>query len=319
MMPGQHRRRFAHFLLLVLCLFAAKPGLAAVSPPVLTVVASFSILGDFAQRIGGERVRVHTLIGAGADAHVFQPTPADGKTLAQASLVVVNGLGFEGWIERLIKSSGYRGKVLVASAGVAALKQTAAHAHSGHPRGTNGDQQDGQAFDPHAWQDMKNALRYVDNIAQGLGEADPAGKALYQANAAHLKREIAALDVEIRQMFDKLPPERRKVVTSHDAFAYFSRAYGIRFISAVGISTDAEPSAADLGRIIRLIRKERTPAIFMENVSDPRLLQRIQAESGARVGGTLYPDALSTASGPAHTYLKMMRHNAQSLATALAY
>lgn len=302
---------------LLTCLLLAVSGMLPAAPatPALTVVASFSILGDFAQRVGGDRVRVHTLVGAGGDAHVFQPTPADGKMLAQASVVIINGLGFEGWIERLIKSSGYRGQVLLASQGVTPLKQALPHEHR-HVGDEHGKSV--HMPDPHAWQDMANAQRYVDNIAKGFAEADPAGKTSYLANAAQLKQEIVALDAEIRQLFSKLPPERRKVVTSHDAFAYFSRAYGIRFISAAGISTDAEPSAADIGRIIRLIRKERIPAIFLENVSDPRLLQRIQAESGARAGGTLYPDSLSTTNGLAPTYLAMMRHNAQSLASALA-
>lgn len=287
---------------------------ARAAEPALTVVATFSILGDFTQRIGGERVRVHTLVGPNADAHVYQPTPADGKTLARAALVVSNGLGFEGWIERLVKSSGYRGELLVASQGVPPLTN-AAHddgAKPGHGHGVS------QTPDPHAWQDPANARRYVDNIAQGLATVDPAGKSLYLANADRLKRDIGEVDAEIRRLFAALPAERRKVVGSHDAFAYFSRAYGVRFISAVGLSTDAEASAADIGRIIRLIRKERIPAIFMENVSDPRLLERIRAETGARIGGTLYPDSLSRADGPAQTYLAMMRHNAKTLAAALS-
>ena len=277
----------------------------------LNVVASFSILGDITQRVGGERIQVRSLVVENADTHVYQPTPADAKTIAQAKLVVVNGFGFEGWIDRLVKSSGYRGKVLIASNGVKILKrphlQTDAHEQHDH---------DGEV-DPHAWQDLSNARRYVDNIAQALSEADPAGKALYQGNAEKYKQEISALDVEIRKTFNAIPKEQRKVVTSHDAFGYFARAYGIAFISPAGVNTDAEPSAADVGRIIRQIRRERIPAVFMESISDSRLLERIRRESGARIGGTLYSDSLSRADGAAGNYLDMMRHNARTLSSAL--
>lgn len=288
--------------------FLALIGLTGTSTAeTLNVVATFSILGDLTQRVGGERVQVHTLVGQDADAHVYQPTPADAKTLAQAKLVVVNGYGFEGWIDRLIKSSGYRGKVLMASTGVKTLKRP-------HMKGQHDHDSE---VDPHAWQDLANALTYVDNIAQALGEADPAGKAVYQANAAKYKQEINALDGDIRKSFNAIPIERRRVVTSHDAFGYFSRTYGISFISPVGVNTDAEPSAADVGRIIQQIRREKIPAVFMESISDPRLLERIRQESGARIGGTLYSDSLSKADGPAPTYLDMMRHNAKTLAAAL--
>ena len=302
--PKNHFRRLATLGFLV---FIGLIGGAAAEP--LNVVATFSILGDLTQRVGGERVQVHSLVNQDADAHVYQPTPADARTLAQARLVVVNGFGFEGWIERLIKSSGYRGKVLTTSSGVKTLKRP-------HLQGTRPHAHDGDV-DPHAWQDLSNALIYVDNIAQALSEADPANQAVYQSNAAKYKQEISALDGEIRQVFKTIPIERRRVVTSHDAFGYFSRAYGIGFIAPVGINTDAEPSAGDVGRIIEQIRREKIPAVFMESISDPRLLERIRQESGARIGGTLYSDSLSKADGPASTYLDMIRHNAKTLAAAL--
>lgn len=289
---------------------AAHGALAAGESRALRVVATFSILGDLTRQIGGERVSVHVLVGPNADAHVYQPTPSDAKMLAQASLVVMNGLGFEGWIARLIKSSGYRGRLVQASDGVRTLRLPAhggRHAHHEH---------DGE-LDPHAWQDMANAARYADNIAQALAEVDPPGKATYLANAGRLKQAIGTLDAEIRALFDAVPEARRKIVTSHDAFGYFGRAYGIRFVSPVGVSTDAEASAAEVGRIIRQIRKENIAAVFMENISDPRLLERIRSESGAGIGGTLYSDSLSAASGPAADYLSMMRHNARTLATAM--
>ena len=280
---------------------------AAAAP--LNVVATFSILADMTQRVGGDRVQVHPLVGQDADAHVYQPTPADAKKIAQATLVVANGFGFEGWIDRLIKSSGYRGKVVLASQGI----KTLSHPHEkGNQHDHNGD------IDPHGWQDLTNALRYVDNVAQALSEVDPAGREAYQANATKYKQELSALDAELRASFNAIPAERRKVVTSHDAFAYFSRAYGISFISPVGVNTETEPSAADVGRIIKQIKREHIPAVFMESISDPRLLERIRQESGAKIGGTLYSDTLSKPDGPASTYLSMMRHNARTLAAALS-
>lgn len=278
----------------------------------LNVVASFSILGDMTQRIGGERVQVHTLVGPDADAHVFQPTPADAKTLARAKLVIVNGFAFEGWISRLVKSSGSRAPVLTASTGIRTLKSVESHEeHDKHDQGGG--------IDPHAWQDLANALVYVDNIARALGNADPEGKAIYLKNAESYKQEISQLDGEIRKMLAAIAVEKRKVITSHDAFGYFSRAYGVKFIAPLGINTEAEASAADIGRIIQQIRREKIPAVFMENISDPRLLERIRQESGARIGGTLFSDALSKADGPAASYLGMMRYNAKTLAAALSH
>ena len=290
------------------------PGFAdrALAVETLPVVASFSILADLTRQIGGERIEVHTLVGAGSDAHVYQPTPADAKKLARARLVVVNGLGFEGWIDRLIQSSGYRGRLLVASQGIKAIRQART------PTGKHGPHDHADDLDPHAWQDLANPRRYVDNIATALADEDPAGRALYQANAARLNQDIGTLDGEIRKTLDALPAERRKVVTSHDAFAYFGRAYGIRFIAPVGISTDAEPSAGEVGAIIRQIRQEKIRAMFIESIADPRLLERISRESGARIGGTLYADSLAKAGNPAATYLGMMRQNARTLAVALA-
>jgi zinc/manganese transport system substrate-binding protein len=306
---AQRPRRLAASLLgLLLLAVAARPALAA-EP--LAVVASFSIVADLTQRIGGERVRLHTLVPANHDAHVYQPTPADAKHLARAALVVVNGLGFEGWIDRLVKSSGFRGRLVVASRGTPPLVPPQ-ESHAAGPSHRH------SSADPHAWQDARNALTYVDNIAQGLAEADPAGKAIYLANARRLHEEIVQVDAEIRALLGALPPERRVVVSSHDAFGHFERAYGVRFRAPVGVSTEAEASAAGVGKLIQLIRREKIPAVFMENVSDPRLLERIRHESGARIGGTLFSDALSSPGGPAPSYVALMRHNARTLASALA-
>jgi zinc/manganese transport system substrate-binding protein len=294
----------SHLAILGLALLITTESVTAAET--LNVVASFSILGDMTQRIGGDRVQVHTLVGPDADAHVFQPTPADAKTLARAKLVIVNGFGFEGWITRLVKSSGSRATVLTASTGIRTLKSEDSH------------EEHGGGIDPHAWQDLANALVYVDNIALALGNADPEGKAGYLKNAENYKQEIAQLDGDIRKMLAAIAVDKRKVITSHDAFGYFSRAYGVKFIAPLGINTEAEASAADIGRIIQKIRLEKIPAVFMENISDPRLLERIRQESGARIGGTLFSDALSKADGPAPTYLGMMRYNAKTLAAALS-
>jgi zinc/manganese transport system substrate-binding protein len=304
-------RRLAAITLLAIAA-AGMTGHQAEAAEALAVVASFSILGDLTQQIGGERVRVYTLVGPGADAHVYQPTPSDAKTLSRARLVVVNGLAFEGWIDRLVKSSGYRGKLVVASQGVNTLRQARPQPGKHAPHDHAGD------LDPHAWQDLANARRYVDNIAAALGDADPDNRSAYQANAARLNQEISTLDSQLRATFGALPAEKRKVVTSHDAFGYFGRAYGIRFIAPVGISTDAEPSAGDIAALIRQIRQERIKAMFIENIADPRLLERISRESGARIGGTLYSDSLAKRGMPADSYLGMMRENARSLAAALA-
>ena len=298
-------------LWLITASLAALPAFAA-EP--IEVVTTFSILGNITQRVGGDRIKVHTLVGPNEDAHVYQPTPADAKSLAQARLVVVNGLAFEGWLERLIKSSGYRGKVATASHGIRTLKRASHedpldHADDDHDRHGG--------FDPHAWQDLSNALLYVDNIRTALSEIDPAGKAIYQAHAEKYAQEIRALDTELRQTFKSIPQSRLKVVTTHDAFGYFARAYGVDFIAAVGVNTDAEPSAGDIGRLIKQIRREKIPAVFVESISDSRLLDRIRQETGAKIGGTLYSDALSRADGPAASYLEMMRQNARTLADAL--
>lgn len=291
-------------LWLMSALLAAFPAFAA-EP--IEVVTTFSILGDITQRVGGDRIKVHTLVGPNADAHVYQPTPADAKAIAQARLVVVNGLGFEGWLERLIKSSGYRGKVATATNGIRTLQRSAHDLHDSHH----------DNVDPHAWQDLSNALIYVDNIGKALGEIDPSGKTSYQANVEKYRQEIGALDTELRKTFNSIPKSRRKVVTTHDAFGYLARAYGLDFIAPVGINTDAEPSAADIGRIIKQIRRDKIPAVFVESISDSRLLERIRQESGAKIGGTLYSDALSKDDGPVVTYLDMMRHNANTLVEAL--
>jgi len=288
---------FGRIALLVLFAALATPSFAQEK---LKVVATFSILSDLVKNVGGDRVDARTLVGPNGDAHVYQPSPSDAKTLADAKVVFVNGLGFEGWMERLIKASGSKAPVVTATKGV-------------KPRKSD----DVGGADPHAWQSVANAKIYVANIRDGLSAADPAGKASYEASAAAYLAQLDALDAEVKAAIDRIPADRRRIITTHDAFGYFAAAYGVSFIAPQGVSTESEVSAKDVAKIITQIRKQRIPAVFLENVTDDRLLKRIGAESGARIGGTLYSDALTDGQGAAPSYLDMMRHNVRQLAQAL--
>lgn len=276
---------------------AVAPAAAAAQPP-LRVVASFSLLADMAREAGGPHVQVQALVGPDADAHVFSPTPAHVQRLAQAELVIVNGLGFEGWLDRLVHAAGYRGPLVVATAGI-------------QPR------PGGRHADPHAWQSLVHAQRYVENIRAGLVLARPQAAADINARAADYTRRIAALDASIRQAMEQIPAADRVVLTSHNAFAYFGEAYGVEFRAAQGWNTGSEASAAQVARLIEQLRRQRVRALFVENISDPRLLERIAAEGNARLGGRLYSDALSGPGTPGESYLGMMRHNAEALLAAL--
>jgi zinc/manganese transport system substrate-binding protein len=264
----------------------------------LDVVASFSILGDFAREVGGDRIAVTTLVGANSDVHVYTPSPADAKKVSDAKLLIINGLGLEGWLPRLVQSSGGKAIIVTASNGIA-------------PR------QLGSDADPHAWQSVVNAKRYVGNIRDGLNRADPEGAAIYNANAQAYLAKLDALEREVRATVAQIPESRRKVISTHDAFAYFAAAYRIAFIAPQGVSTESEASARDIAAIITQIKTDKIPAVFLENISDPRLIRRIAAETGARVGGTLYSDSLTEENGDAPTYIDMVRHNIKALASAL--
>jgi len=296
------------FGLFAALLLAALPSTAKARDK-LPVVATFSILGDLVSNVGGDRVAVKSLVGPNGDAHVYSPSPADARTLADAKLIVTNGLGFEGWLTRLVKSSNSKARNVVASKGVKPRKLAGKHAHD-HGHGPS----DG---DPHAWQSVANAKTYVANIRDGLIAADPAGKAVYEANAAAYLDKLEALDREIRETIAKIPPERRRIITTHDAFGYFSDAYGVEFVAPQGVSTESEASARDVARIITQIKKQKIPAVFLENISNPRLLKQIADETGAKVGGTLYSDALTDEKGPAPTYIDLIRHNIRTLSAAL--
>ena len=276
----------------------------------LPVVASFSILGDLTARVGGDRIALTTLVGPDGDAHVFEPGPGDARAVSEAKLLVVNGLGFEGWMDRLKGAAGFDGIEVVATSGVEPLKLAEDDDH-GHDHG-----HDHGAIDPHAWQNVANAEIFVRNIAVGLEKADPAGAAVYRANAEAYLAELKALDEDIRTSLAAVPAERRVLVTSHDAFGYFAAAYDLKVLAPQGISTESEASAADVAGLIRQIRADGVQAVFVENVTDPRLLEQIVRETGARIGGTLYSDALSPPGTPAATYVGMMRHNAEAITAA---
>ena len=356
----------------------ALPAVAEANEPI-PVVATFSILGDMVERIGGEHVAVSTLVGPDGDAHVYQPTPAAARTVSEADLLFVNGLEFEGWIDRLVDASGFDGTRVVATDGIEPIPfeedddhhdehddhaehdehegeehaehddhQEHAHdeheehahdehegekhaehehheegeheehaAHDDHTEAGAHDHHHHGAFDPHAWQSLSHAIAYVDNITAALAEADPENAANFQQNRADYVAEIEALDAEIRDIVAALPEDSRTVVTSHDAFQYFGRDYGLTFLAPQGLSTESEASAKDVAGLIERIRDESISAVFIENITDARLLEQIASETGATIGGTLYPGALSGPDGPAPTYLDMMRHNATALAQAL--
>jgi zinc/manganese transport system substrate-binding protein len=282
---------------------------AAAQP--LPVVASFSVLADLVRVVGGSHVEVTSLVAPNSDAHVFDPTPADAKRLANAKLVVINGLGFEGWMDRLIKSSGYRGSVVVASRGVKTIQEAAGHGHQhGHSHS--------HAADPHAWQNPLNIKQYVQNIRVALAAAKPDAAKEFEQRATAYSRELDLLDQSIRERLKAIPVAQRRIITSHDAFGYFAAAYNVKFYPLQGLSTGSEPSAADVVRIIEQIKKNKVTAIFVENISDSRVLERLTKESGARIGGTLYADALSEPGTAMDTYLKMIEHNAATIIKGLS-
>ncbi|MAM89638.1 MAG: ABC transporter substrate-binding protein [unclassified Hahellaceae] len=271
----------------------------------LRVVASFSVLGDFLEQVGGDDIELSTIVGANGDAHMFQPAPSDAKALTRASLLVVNGLGFEGWIDRLQASSGFGGTLLVATDGVTPLPaDDDDHAESGAP-------------DPHAWHSVSQARVYVQNIRDALIQADPDRREGYERRAASYLSQLETLAQDLQSRIAQVPEQQRTVVTSHDAFGYLANDLKINMLAPQGLSTESEASAADVAKIIRQIRKGDIQAVFVGNISDERLIRQIARETEARIGGTLYSDALSGPDEPAGTYLKMMTHNVSTIVDAL--
>ena len=279
---------------------AASAGASAQTP--ISVTTSFSILGDLVHMVGGNRVAITTLVGPNEDAHVFEPKPADAKAILQSRLVVSNGLGFEPWMEKLVKSAGYRGVSVIASTGVQPRKM----------------EDDGHTItDPHAWQNPANVIVYVNNIRKALEQLDPAGAAVYQANTSAYVAELHALDTWAASQFAAVPADKRKVITSHDAFGYFAARYQLKFLAPQGMSTDGEASAKQVATLIRQIQREKIRAVFLENMANPKLLEQLSKEAQVVPGDTLYTDALSAADQPGASYLKMARHNITALVSGL--
>ena len=282
----------------------------------IAVTTSFSILGDLVRVVGGERVNVTNLVGPNEDAHVFEAKPSDAKALLQSQLLVSNGLGFDPWAQNLAKSAGYKGLAVVASKGLKPLAEVTQPATKPGAKGHGHGHAHGEA-DPHAWQNPNNVVLYVRNITAALSQLDPTSASTYQANADAYVVELEALDVWAKAQFSVIPAAQRKVITSHDAFGYLAAHYQITFLSPQGISTEAQPSARDVARLISLIQREKIRAVFLENMSNQRLLAQLSKDAGTTPGAKLYADALSAPDQPGATYLLMMRHNVSQIAAGM--
>lgn len=300
-------------LMTLLCV--AAQSLSAQSLP---VVASFSVLADMVREVGGPHVEVFSLVGPNADSHVFDPTPADAKRIASAKLVFVNGLGFEGWLDRLVKASGYRGPIVVVSKGVSTPPERADEHVSARAANHKPVQHTHGALDPHAWQNLANAALYVQTIRDALIAAMPMHSVQLNQRATDYINRIQSLDQATKVRIAAVAAERRRVITSHDAFGYFAAAYGVTFYPLQGLATASEPSAAEIVRIVDQIKKNKVSAIFTENISDPRVLERIAQDSGAKVGGRLYADALTEPGTAADTYLKMFERNVTTIVEGIS-
>ena len=264
----------------------------------IRVVASFSILGDMVHQVTGDLADVTTIVGPDADAHLYQPNAADAKAVAKADIVFVNGMGFETWSETLIDNAGGAARVIVATSGVA-------------PRLADGE------IDPHAWNALTNGIVYVENIAAAMAQADTANADAYKANAAAYIARLRALHASASESFGALPESRRTVVTAHDAFGYLAASYGLNFLAPVGIDTDAEPSAKELAALISHLKATGAGALFVENITSPALITQISRETGLKIGGRLFSDALSERGGPATSYVAMFEHNLGVIMAAL--
>jgi zinc/manganese transport system substrate-binding protein len=292
-------RRISRWLFLC-CVLAWPTQNAAAAASPIRVVVSFSILEDMVRQIGGSDVEVTSLIGPDSDAHVFEPSPDQARLLTKAQLFIINGLGFEGWLTRLTGSARYRGPVIVATEDITPITTTEAGDATPSP-------------DPHAWQDVGNAVIYADNIARALAGIDPSHAETYQQRCREYKAELEALDRQVRNTLAAIPADKQRVITTHDAFAYYGKAYGVTFLAPEGVSTDSEPSAKAIAGLIRQIRREGIKTLFLENISDPRLIRELARETGATPGPPLYSDALSQATGPAPTYIRMIEYNTSAL------
>jgi zinc/manganese transport system substrate-binding protein len=308
------------FRLALLATVITLTSFTSASAEPLKVIASFSIIGDFAQNVGGERVEVTTLVGPDGDAHVYEPRPADAAAMATADVVLVNGLHFEGFLERLVETSGAKAQVVELTKGVEPLKMQE-HEAEGEAHDTAAQEEEGHHHhgdtDPHAFQSIANAKIYVKNIADAFCAADAEGCSTYKANAEAYTQKLTAAEDEVKAAVAAIPEDKRVIITSHDAFGYFEHEYGLTFLAPEGISTEAEASAADVAALIRQVREDKASAIFVESITNARLAEQIAAETGLKIGGTLYSDALSAAGGPATTYIDLMRHNISAVKGAI--
>lgn len=306
-LPTPKTTTFRRGLLQAFSIIALGPwAVAAHATEKVPVVASFSILGDIVQVIGSDRVNVQNLVGPDEDAHVFEPRPADAKVVLASKLVVTNGLNFEPWADKLLRSAGYQGARVVAAQGVH-TRQAPQHGHA-HSHG---------GIDPHAWQNPQNVMVYARNIAAGLSKLDPAGASIYQANVEAYVKELQTLDTWAKAQFDAIPQAKRKAITSHDAFGYLAAHYGLTFLAPRGVNTDADPSAKQVAQLIQQIKREKIRAVFVENMASPKLIAQLSKDAGATVGASLYADALSAPGQPGATYLQMMRHNVTQLVAGM--
>ena len=280
-----------------LCSLLLSANVVRAEEPKLQVVTSFSILEDLVKTLGGEHVSVTNLVSPNSDAHMYQPKPSDVVSISKADLVIFNGLGFEGWMTRLIQNSGYKNIQLIAGEGVEVIKH-------------------GEEVDPHAWQSFKNIRVYLKNITQALISLRPKSANDFSKRLKVYLSAISDLEQELHNHLKTIPVSNRIVVTSHDAFGYLGREFDIRFLAPLGTNLKADASAKDVAALIDQIRQQKVKALFVENINSPRLLKLISSETKVAIGGRLYSDALSHSGGPADTYLKMMRHNLESLVTS---
>jgi len=268
----------------------------------VNAVASFSILGDIVQEVGGEHVKVTTLVGPDGDPHSFEPSPKDSKAINASDVVFVSGLGLEGWIDRLVTASGYKGHLVTASEGVNSRKM----------------EEDGkQITDPHAWNSMANGVIYATNVMNALIKVDPEDADYFRQRGTAYIEQLQKLDAWAKTEFTGIPQSKRKVLTSHDAFGYFGQEYHVSFMAPVGFSTEAEARASGVASLIKQIKAEKVKTYFIENQTDPRLVKQIAAASGAEPGGELYPEALSGPKGPATTYVKAFKHNVETIVASM--
>ncbi|GLQ78394.1 metal ABC transporter substrate-binding protein [Mesorhizobium huakuii] len=296
----------------VITLTALGASSAFASP--LKVVASFTVIADFAKNVGGDRVDITTIVGPDGDAHVYEPSPADAVAMAKADIVLVNGLHFEGFLQRLVDASATKASIVTLTTGVTPIDFKPEFADAAEGAGSGSGK---TVTDPHAFQSIANAKIYVKNIAEAFCAADSEGCVSYQTNAAAYTKKLDALEGEVRAAIQSIPEAKRVVITSHDAFGYFEHEYGLIFLAPQGISTDSEPSAADVAKLVEQVKQDKAEAIFVENITNPRLIEQIANETGIKVGGTLYSDALSQPDGPGSTYIDMMRNNIRQIKGAI--